>query len=128
MDDPECRAALSMVTSHQQPDPRVGHPGRESNPVQPRSQWSAAIQTQGATGERSPEIRMPLVICNQSVECNRAKGPSCPFCASGQTSEDTGGWVAQFAGNVASRTGWKSEMAISDPPMDQQCRLFGADI
>ena len=31
--DPECRAASSMVTGHQQPDPRVGRPGRESDPV-----------------------------------------------------------------------------------------------
>ena len=66
--------------------------------MQPRSQWSAAIQTQGATGERSPEIRMPLVICSQSVECNRAKGPSGPFCASGPMSEERVGWVAQYAG------------------------------
>jgi len=65
--------------------------------MQPRSQWSAAIQTQGATGERSPEIRMPLLICNQSVECNRAKGPSGPFCASGPMSEERVGWVSQFA-------------------------------
>jgi hypothetical protein len=34
---PECRAGLSMVTGHQQPDPRAGRPGRGSNPVSPRS-------------------------------------------------------------------------------------------
>jgi hypothetical protein len=28
---PERRAAVAMVTGHQQPDPRVGCPGRESN-------------------------------------------------------------------------------------------------
>jgi hypothetical protein len=78
---PECRAAFPMVTGHQQPDPRVGRPGRESNPVQSRSQWDAAIQTQGATRERSPREQHRLVPWEQSVGCSRAKGPSGPFCA-----------------------------------------------
>jgi hypothetical protein len=68
-----------MVTGHQQPDPRAGRPGRESNPVSTRSQWSAVIQTQGAANERSPGIWMRLIFCEQSVECSRAKGPSGPF-------------------------------------------------
>jgi len=38
-----------MVTGHQQPDPRVGRPGRESNPVHSRSQSKADIQSQGAS-------------------------------------------------------------------------------
>jgi hypothetical protein len=37
-----------MVTGHQQPDSRVGRPGRESNPVRSVSQAEAALQTQGA--------------------------------------------------------------------------------
>ena len=49
--------------------------------MSPRSQWSAVIQTQGATNERSPGIWMRLIFCKQSVECSRAKGPSGPFCA-----------------------------------------------
>jgi hypothetical protein len=38
------------------------HPGRESNPVPPRSRWSAVIRTQGAIEERSPEIRIRLIF------------------------------------------------------------------
>jgi hypothetical protein len=49
---PQRRAAVSMVTSHLQPDPRVGRPGRESNPVHPCSHDGAVIQTQGAVEER----------------------------------------------------------------------------
>ncbi len=89
--------------------------------MQPRSQWSAAIQTQGATGERSPEIHMPLVICNQSVECNRAKGPSGPFCAPVPMSVDTGWGLAPFAGVEArfgegSFSSWLPKIASSDGP------------
>jgi hypothetical protein len=57
-----------------------GAPGRESDPVSPRSQWSAVVQTQGAINERSPEIWMRLIFCEQSVEYSRQKGPSGPFC------------------------------------------------
>jgi hypothetical protein len=51
---PECRAAVAMVTGHQQPDPRVGRPGRELNPVLVLSQGTADVQSQGATEKRSP--------------------------------------------------------------------------
>ena len=50
---PVCRAAISMVTGHEQRDPRAGRPGRESNPVHLRSQGRADIQSQGATEEGS---------------------------------------------------------------------------
>jgi hypothetical protein len=41
-------------TGHQQPDPRVGRPGRELNPVLVLSQGTADVQSQGAMEERSP--------------------------------------------------------------------------
>jgi hypothetical protein len=47
---PEGRAAAAMVTGHQQPDLRVGRPGRESNPVLVLSQGTADVQSQGAMG------------------------------------------------------------------------------
>ena len=37
-----------METSHLRSGLRVGHPGRESNPVLPLSQGEAVVQTQGA--------------------------------------------------------------------------------
>jgi len=45
---PPSRTAESMVTNHQQPDSRVGRPGRESNPVHSFSRNEAVVQTQGA--------------------------------------------------------------------------------
>jgi len=59
---PECRAAVAMVTGHQQPDPRAGRPGRESNPVLVLSQGTADVQSRGATEERSPGTRRRLVF------------------------------------------------------------------
>jgi hypothetical protein len=83
---PECRAAVSMVTGHQQPDPRVGRPGRESNPMSPRSQGGSDIQSQGASEERSSWQRRRLVSWSQSRRVShRAKGPSGPFCARERT-------------------------------------------
>ena len=58
---PECRAAVAMVTGHQQSDPRVGRPGRESNPMLVLSQGTADVQSQGAMEERSPGTRRWLV-------------------------------------------------------------------
>jgi hypothetical protein len=49
-----------MVTGHQQPDPRVGRPGRESNPVCSLSQGEPDIESQGAARERS---RWPEMGC-----------------------------------------------------------------
>jgi hypothetical protein len=46
--DPESQAAISMLTRHQQPNPRVARPGRESNPVHSLSQKEADVQSQGA--------------------------------------------------------------------------------
>ena len=63
---PQGRAAVSMVTSHQQPNPRVGRPSRESNPVHGLSQGPADIQSQGAIEERSLNTANPLVFCSQS--------------------------------------------------------------
>jgi len=63
---PQGRAAVSMVTSHQQPNPRVGRPSRESNPVHGVSQGPADIQSQGAIEERSLNTANPLVFCSQS--------------------------------------------------------------
>jgi hypothetical protein len=51
-----------MVTGHQQPDPRVGRPGRELNPVFVLSQGTADVQSQGAVEERSPNSRRRLVF------------------------------------------------------------------
>jgi hypothetical protein len=51
-----------MVTSHQQPNPRVGRPGRESNPVQFRSQRNADVQSQGAVEERSARFWRRLIF------------------------------------------------------------------
>lgn len=42
-----------MVTGHRQSDPRVGRPGRESNPVHLHSQKRADIRSQGDSEERS---------------------------------------------------------------------------
>jgi hypothetical protein len=61
-DYPECRAAVAMVTGHQQPDPRVGRPGRESNPVISLSRNESDIQSQGAVKERSPKGGSRLII------------------------------------------------------------------
>jgi hypothetical protein len=55
-----------MVTGHLQPDPRVGRPGRESNPVHGLSQGPADIQSQGAIEERSLNAEKRLVFCSQS--------------------------------------------------------------
>ena len=75
---------FSMVTGHQQPDSRVGRPGRESNPVIPLSRSGSDVQSQGATEERSPITGRWLVLWAQSEWVSRrAKGPSGPFCASG---------------------------------------------
>jgi hypothetical protein len=73
---PRSRTALSMVTSHQQPAPRVGRPGRESNPGIPRSQSRSVVQTQGASITVSSGCITALVTWNQSEQvCRPKKGP-----------------------------------------------------
>jgi hypothetical protein len=74
---PECRAAVAMVTGQQQPDPRVGRPGRESNPVLVVSQGTADVQSQGALEERSSSMRRRLIF----LESVRGRQSSCkgPF-------------------------------------------------
>jgi hypothetical protein len=80
IDEPQSRAAVSVVTGHRQPDPRVGRSGWESNPVRSLRRTEAAIQTQGA-----PENglqRCTGILASSRKGCSRAKGPPGPFCAS----------------------------------------------
>jgi hypothetical protein len=76
---PECRAAVAMVTGHQQPDPRVGRPGRESNPMLVLGQGTADVQSQGAMEERSPGMQRRLVffepVRGRQSSCEGAFGP-----------------------------------------------------
>jgi hypothetical protein len=72
MRHPECLAASSIVTGHQQPDPRVGRPGRESNiPVSARSQGESVIVPRGLrapSARRGARLRNPLALVRRVAQ------------------------------------------------------------
>jgi len=112
---PLSRAAESMVTGHQQPDPRVWRPGRESNPVHPFSHDRAVIQTQGAVNERSRIRSMRLVfweLVMMEQSCEGAFGPLLRVWAS------LGPWRARWMPHFAGSGYWCAREPV---------RLAGSD-
>jgi len=113
---PQCRAAVSIVTGHQQPYPRVRRPGWESNPVRTPSQKDAVIPTQGASENRLRNRDIdwyPVSSQKDAVVRRGLRAPSARQSASSARGEFAGSGRKEV---FASAVFWPKESWLFTPP------------